>query len=336
MRLLDGDERAFTVAVSRVAYCNPFLPERIACEREALGPEFVEAGAGWNRYAGSRGLHANITRLTERAAGLAEQCHARLVAGCRPGEAELRLYEDLVLFALYHRYYDRLTTILAAPAGAKGAAAPVGDVYRAFAADAERVLHLPGIRLPGGESPQHLFACFFQIRRAFHHIFTAIIGSSPPACRLRAAAWESIFTHDLRRYRRALFQRMGDVTTLIPGPSCTGKDLVARAIGLSRYIPFDPRARAFEEDFADSFHALNLSALSPTLIESELFGHRRGSFTGALDDRAGWLEICRSFGTVFLDEIGEIDPRVQVKLLRVLQTRQFQRLGDTRPQPFLG
>src|SRR5205085_3415278 len=89
-------------------------------------------------------------------------------------------------------------------------------------------------------------------------------------------------------------------------------------------------------DPAESFHALSLSALSPTLIESELFGHRRGSFTGAIDDRAGWLEVCRPLGTVFLDEIGEIDPAVQVKLLRVLQTRTFVRLGDTRNRKFTG
>jgi transcriptional regulator with AAA-type ATPase domain len=293
----------------------------------------VEAGAEWNRYVDSRGLHANITRLTERAGELAERCRGRLAAGCRASETELALYEDLVLFALYHRYFDRMTTILTTPAGTKPA---VGEIYRAFAADAGHFLQLPGVRLPGGESAQHLFACFFQIRRAFHHIFTAIIGSSPPACRLRGAAWESIFTHDLRRYRRALYARMGDVATLITGPSGTGKELVARAIGLSRYIPFDPRKAAFEEDFAGSFHALNLSALSAALIESELFGHRRGSFTGALEDRAGWLEICRPLGTVFLDEVGEIDPRVQVKLLRVLQTRTFQRLGDTRSLSFLG
>src|SRR4051794_32531908 len=100
MRLLrDDPERTFAVAVWRVAYCNPFLPGRIACEREALGAEFVEAGAEWNRYVDSRGLHANITRLTERAGALAEECRGRLVAGCRPAEAELGLYEDVVLFA---------------------------------------------------------------------------------------------------------------------------------------------------------------------------------------------------------------------------------------------
>ncbi len=75
---------------------------------------------------------------------------------------------------------------------------------------------------------------------------------------------------------------------------------------------------------------------SPTLIESELFGHRKGAFTGALDNRLGYFEACSAHGTVFLDEIGEIEASVQVKLLRVLQTRQYQRLGDTTALNFLG
>jgi transcriptional regulator with GAF, ATPase, and Fis domain len=129
---------------------------------------------------------------------------------------------------------------------------------------------------------------------------------------------------------------MSDVATLVTGPSGTGKELVARAIGLSRYVPFDPDRRTFAEDYAESFFALAPSALSPTLIESELFGHRRGAFTGAIQDRAGWLEVCPALGTVFLDEIGELDPALQVKLLRVLQTRTFQRLGDTRDRRFEG
>ncbi len=156
------------------------------------------------------------------------------------------------------------------------------------------------------------------------------------AARLRAAVWQSIFTHDMRRYRRTLYEQIGDFTTLITGPSGTGKELVARAIGLSRYTPFDPKTLTFTEDFTGSFHALNLSALPPTLIESELFGHRRGAFTGALQDRRGWLEVCRPLGTVFLDEVGELDASIQVKLLRVIQTRMFQPLGDTTDRHFHG
>ena len=129
---------------------------------------------------------------------------------------------------------------------------------------------------------------------------------------------------------------MRDVTTLVTGPSGTGKELVARAIGLSRYLPFDPSSGGFASDAADAFLLLNLSALSPTLIESELFGHRKGAFTGALQDHSGWLEVCPPLGTVFLDEIGELDGSIQVKLLRVLETREFQRLGETTSRKFQG
>jgi DNA-binding NtrC family response regulator len=72
------------------------------------------------------------------------------------------------------------------------------------------------------------------------------------------------------------------------------------------------------------------------LIESELFGHRRGAFTGALVDRAGWMEECPPTGAVFLDEIGETDTGIQVKLLRVLQARSFQPLGSTETRRFEG
>ncbi|HEX3126977.1 MAG TPA: sigma 54-interacting transcriptional regulator, partial [Thermoanaerobaculia bacterium] len=183
--------------------------------------------------------------------------------------------------------------------------------------------------------PAHVFACFFQIRRAFHFTFRSIVGGSMPAARLRAQVWQSIFTHDLRRYQRALYKTLGDATTLVTGPSGTGKELVARSIAWSRYLPFEPES-GFREKWLEQFYPLNLSALSPTLIESELFGHRRGAFTGAVADNTGWLEVCPPLGTVFLDEIGEVEPAIQVKLLRVLETRTFQRLGESRPRRFQG
>src|SRR5262249_61527665 len=68
----------------------------------------------------------------------------------------------------------------------------------------------------------------------------------------------------------------------------------------------------------------------------ELFGHRRGAFTGAVQDRAGWLEVCPPLGTVFLDEIAEVEPAIQAKLLRVLQNRTFSRVGDTAIRRFKG
>jgi transcriptional regulator with GAF, ATPase, and Fis domain len=123
---------------------------------------------------------------------------------------------------------------------------------------------------------------------------------------------------------------------------------VAEAIGRSLYIPFDAKKEDFRIDFLNAkkkvvridflkaFTPVNLSALSPSLIESELFGHVEGAFTGAVRDRIGRLEDCPEHGAVFLDEIGELTAELQVKLLRVLQTRRFQRVGENEDKPFLG
>jgi transcriptional regulator with PAS, ATPase and Fis domain len=129
---------------------------------------------------------------------------------------------------------------------------------------------------------------------------------------------------------------MGEFATLITGPSGTGKELAARAIAESRYAPFDEKRLAFANDEDDAFFPINISALSPTLVESELFGHKRGAFTGAVGDRRGWLETCPETGSVFLDELGDLDPAIQVKLLRVIETRTFHPVGETAARQFRG
>ena len=336
MALLLAADRPFAQTISRLAYSNPFLPERIEREREALGRDYTDVDLVWNKRADLLGDHPNIHRIIERLEALIARLRTRLGQGVAAGEEELILYEEMVNFLLYHRYREPFSEfILGAMARKSGGGARV-PFYRDYLRDAEALLGFPGYpRKPYFEF-NHLFASAFQVRRAFHGIFDSIIGESMPMARLRARVWESIFTHDRRRYWRALYDRTADVTCLIIGPSGTGKELVARAIALACYIPFDPKAEAFTEDFTAAFHPLNISALSPTLIESELFGHRRGAFTGALQDRMGWLEICGQRGTVFLDEIGELDEAIQVKLLRVLQSRTFQRIGDTQDRTFKG
>jgi transcriptional regulator with AAA-type ATPase domain len=333
MTLMSDGERTLAAAISKLAYCNPFLPERITCERGVLGEEFVERDTVWSLSTLPDAEHPNVARILRRVERLAGSLRQRLAEGANPSDRELELYEDVVVYLLFYRTQEQFYEWVV---GGADAGPAMVTFYENFLREARRFLQVPGVRLPGGYTAAHLFACFFQVRRAFHHIFRFLVGRSMAAARLRAAVWQSIFTHDIRRYRRVLYDRMGDITTLVTGPSGTGKELVARAIALSRYIPFDEDARRFTEDFRSAFHALNLSALSPTLIESELFGHRRGAFTGALDDRVGWLEVCSPCGTVFLDEIGDVAVAIQVKLLRVLQTRTFQRLGETGPRRFAG
>src|SRR5438034_1188587 len=305
---LAGGDRALAEAISRLAYCNPFLPERIECERAALGPAFVAGGTLWHAT-GEPDPMPNVAALGKLSEALAGRLAARLTEGVRPSAEDLQLYEDVVVYLLFSRYEEELYRLLD---DRRVATAPVG-FYRKFRQDVERFLQIPRATLLADRDVPHLLASYFQIRRAFHHIFRNIIGNSASIVRLRAAVWQSIFTRDMRRYRRSLYQRLGDIATLICGPSGTGKELVAHAIGLARYIPFDPERQAFAEDAAGAFYTLNPSALSPTLIESELFGHRRGAFTGAVQDRTGWLEVCPPLGAVFLDEIGELDTAAQAE-----------------------
>jgi len=107
-------------------------------------------------------------------------------------------------------------------------------------------------------------------------------------------------------------------SVLIQGETGTGKELIAKAIHFNSNRRRKP------------FVAVNCGALTQTLLESELFGHEKGAFTGAIKQKAGRFEVANG-GTIFLDEIGETTPELQVRLLRVLQEQEFERVGGTKP-----
>src|SRR5271169_4282985 len=118
-------------------------------------------------------------------------------------------------------------------------------------------------------------------------------------------------------YRLTRQVAKSNASVLLLGETGTGKELIAKAVH-----QLSPRGTG-------PFVRVNCGALSESLLESELFGHVRGSFTGAIDNRTGRFEAAHT-GTVFLDEINSTTPKLQVKLLRVLQEREFERVGDTQ------
>jgi hypothetical protein len=335
MRLFEERERETARRIGSLANTNPFLEERIGTERAILGRRFVPTAPVWSADTRLASRNPNLGVIMELGEGMACRARGRLFAGRgAPDGRDLEIYEALALYVLFYRYEEGFYQHIVD--AAEGCARAPLPSFPAFAADAGFFFGTDRATFARDVEAAHLYALFFQLRRAFHFTFRHILGGSMASARLRAAVWQSIFTRDFGRYRRGLFGRMHDLSTLVTGPSGTGKDLVASAIGLSRYIPVDGRRGEPVADFARMFTPLDISALTPSLVESELFGHRKGAFTGAGEDRAGHLDAPEQWRTVFLDEIGDVDAGIQVKLLRVLQSREFHRLGDRVPRRFEG
>jgi DNA-binding NtrC family response regulator len=140
---------------------------------------------------------------------------------------------------------------------------------------------------------------------ALHYAYEGIIGASPAMKRAFALAARVAGT---------------GASVLVTGETGTGKELVAREV------------HRLSDRAKEPFISINCGAIPENLLESELFGHRKGSFTGAVTDKVGKFEAANG-GTLFLDEIGEMPMNLQVKLLRVLQERVIERVGDLRPRP---
>ncbi len=171
------------------------------------------------------------------------------------------------------------------------------------------------------------FALFYQLRRAFLFINQGLKGQAECMKRLRRDLWNNIFTSDALLYVENLWDRMEDFSTLLLGETGTGKGAAAKAIGRSGLIPFDEKTGTFNANFTESFVAINLLEFPESLLESELFGHTKGAFTGATANYEGLFKRCNAHGALFLDEIGDVNISIQIKLLKVLQERQFSPVG---------
>ncbi len=315
---LRGEERGLLTRVAETIHSNPFT-----VTRRDIEARFGHAGPP--PAPGEHHFSAIAAPLSACLDGLA----ARGIT--RPDDLEGHdrdLLRQALLFSVYHRAVDRFDEHIRAQLET-----PESPLPLPFAV--EVLGELAAVGLDETEAARY-FALFFQLRRAYHFIDQALVGPSAAMSELRRSLWNAVFTEDARLYDAWLWNRMEDFSTLLLGETGTGKGAAAAAIGRSGFIPFEPARRRFQESFTATFIATNLSGFSAGLIESELFGHRKGAFTGAVDHHAGLFERCSACGSLFLDEIGELAPEVQIKLLKVLQERQFTPVGSHQAKRFSG
>src|SRR5438105_3212271 len=313
---LSSSDREFFAALGDVIFGNPFSAQRAAAIVR-LAPGAVFGDLTRDREALARSVAPRLAPLVEHGA-----------AGFRRLNAEERRMAEPALFYLaYHHYVPELDALIERQAKG-GGSLPLPFAEEAIAALVNR--DIPE------ERAARIFSFFFQLRRAFYFIHRSLAGECESMRRLREALWNNVFTHDMRGYEAALWERMEDFSTLLLGETGTGKGQAAAAIGRSGFIPYLVAQRRFAANFAESFIAINLSQFPETLIESELFGHRKGAFTGEIEHHQGVFERCSAHGALFLDEIGEVGVPVQIKLLQVLQERSFTPLGGHEKKRFAG
>jgi DNA-binding NtrC family response regulator len=304
-------DRQFFAALADVVFGNPFSPERAAL--------IVRLAPG-----------AKLGDLTQDPEALARLVVPRVQPWLEKALSaeERRLVEPALLYVCYHRHVAQIDALIERQAQKAGppltvpfADEVIGDLVRNGFSE---------------EVAARYLALFFQLRRAFYFIHRSLAGECESMRRLRESLWNNVFTHDMRGYDAALWNRMEDFSTLLLGETGTGKGQAAAAIGRSAFIPYLPAERRFAANFTETFIAINLSQFPETLLESELFGHRKGAFTGAIDHHQGVFERCSAHGALFLDEIGEVEIPVQIKLLQVLQERTFTPLGGRDKKRFSG
>jgi DNA-binding NtrC family response regulator len=306
---ISAADKEFFMLVWKAVFTNPFSEERAELDKKISGAD---------RPAQRRGIVPEAMQEITRRIGILDQGKAVKIQDFQKSDQELM--EHVFLFDIYHKFNTPFDEFVE-----KQIAAGSESLVVPFAKDAMAMLTARGFT-PAAAA--RYFAFFYQIRRAFYFIYTSLVGQSPSMQAMRMNLWNNIFTHNIRHYEQTLWNRMEDFSTLLLGPTGSGKGAAAAAIGRSGFIPFDEKRQAFAESFTKTFVPINLSQYPETLLESELFGHTKGSFTGAVSSHEGLFSLCGLHGSVFLDEIGEVSTAIQVKLLHVLEERLFSPVGS--------
>ncbi len=314
---LSSEEHHFFRTVYNAAFANPFseLREKLDLKIAGLFPSASRRES----------IDQCIKEVDRRIKGLEVQ-----------GRADINAYHGqdkeiitiVFLFDIFHKFRDDFDQLIKNQITAQDSSISVP-----FADGAMHMLHAKGF---SSKHISHYFSLSYQLRRAFYFISSSLVGSSPCMKNLKKHLWYNVFTYNIDLYNQFLWNKMEDFSTLLLGETGTGKGTAAKAIGRSGYIPFDEKKKCFTQSFTRAFSSLNLSQYPETLLESELFGHTKGAFTGAVDDYQGVFDRCSRYGAILLDEIGEIPNHVQIKLLRVLQERSFSPVGTHETSRFNG
>jgi hypothetical protein len=306
----------FRMAAS-AAFANPFSGERVEIDREIVG---APQDATWDQMQGPlfQALEKNSQELDV----------SKLDLSSRYADPDIRAVAVSILFYVFYQVQEQFDALIEEQiaAGDESCAAPF-----AF----QCLEKLKGFGFPRADACRYV-GIFYQIRRAYFFISRGLVGDSACMRSLRSKLWSNIFTHDISWYEQCLWDRMEDFSTLLLGETGTGKGAAAAAIGRSGFIPFNPNTQKFEESFTRAFISINLSQVPEALIESELFGHRKGAFTGAIEKHDGIFARCSPHGAIFLDEIGDVAVHIQIKLLQILQERSFSPVGSHEKLRFEG
>lgn len=314
---LRASQREFFSIVLQAAFSNPFSDGRLS-----LDLQISEADHNLTRSEITNRVIAEVNKQLL----IVEKSGATKVSQFTGSDAELM--HTAFLFEIYHQFLHDFDRHILQQIQAGDRPQPVQFAQKAMSAFYRR-------GFSEHEACKYL-SFFFQLRRAFFFINRDLVGDCPSMHEFRCKLWHNLFTHDMKWFKNYLWNRMEDFSTLILGETGTGKGAAAAAIGRSGHIPFDDKTGKFKESFTITFVSRNLSQFPETLIESELFGHNKGAFTGAISDYKGVFSQCTPHGTIFLDEIGDLTPQVQIKLLQVLQDRNFSPVGSHEKLRFSG
>ena len=319
---LRGEERDLLGQLAETVFANPFggSDERL---RRLAGTGAVDPTP---RLARAERYEELLPALEAVLRGLSARGIERIDAVA--GEGDAHLLRCAYLFRSYEAHFRDFDALIEAQLQA-----PSHPVAAPFAPKVLAELARYGFDQAEAD---RLFSLYYQLRRGYYFIEKALVGGSESMWALRQALWNSVFTTDVRTYALVLWDRMEDFSTLLLGGTGTGKGSAAAAIGHSGLIAFERGKNRFAVSFADTLISTNLSQFPESLIESELFGHRKGAFTGAVSDHEGLFGRCRAHGALFLDEIGDVSLPIQTKLLGVLQERRFTPVGSHEEQRFCG